>query len=564
MRLTKLVATPSILGNFAERQLTDWVDWKMLYRQLLAEDRIWDFRDVFLAVSACYSTEDALRTFFDYDPSMESLLVDWQTELQDESTNLALLDILSLTALATGTYTGVHYLAESCVQLAEPIGNSLLNSSPHIIHSRPFLRWVVAKAVVNSGPRNFKYFSDYPGLTVFPRIEGMPYYIPISQENPSWLPLDAKPGSHESLQLALKSSRIIRDYKTESLCLRELALRTQDPGELLHELGKLQRFTQHNMDGYLVTLLSRYLVCRDYSSKGELLKDMESFGIWNDPSDLVNPTGVAARAVLQHALSRDPADNAGQSLGSALRYYEYLPKPFQRLIDRHYPVPRSTVSRDGLGSPLSISTKRPSWAKSSQEKKPHSIPESETTVRIDRDQDEGLIINIKGPQAHDQSVPSSQSADHLQAGESKPRQRRNAKSSQALGKQKSQDISKREDLTPESFRDLVRFGAPGHRDSLTDSDDSSVSSSDSSTTESRTEDTEAAKHGVKTIKDVDTERVMDSTGAHSGKQSRSRSESLQDPVRQAGTCHFAEDRVDSMPPPPSSPNFVTHWSRSSV
>lgn len=521
MRLTRLVATPSILGDFGEHQLTDWADWKRLYRQLLSEDRVWDFRDAFLAVSACYGTENALQAFLEYGSSMKDLLADWQTDSQDESTNLALLDILSLTTIAAGTYTGVHYLAKTSVQLAESIGNSLLNSSPDLVQSRPFLRWVVAKAVVNSGPRNFKYFSDYPGLTIFPAIEGVPYYIPVSQENPGWLPLDPTPTSRESLQMALLSSQKMQDYKTEALCLRELALRTQDPGELLHDLGQLQRFKQHNMDGYLVTLLSRYLICREYSSKEKLRKDIEDFGIWKDPSDLVNPTAVAARAVLQHALSQDPGDNAGESLGVALRYYQYLPEAFKGVIDCHYPVPAFTVKSEGRGSPLILEEKRfPGEKPSGEDRDATTLTEIKEPVHALQPEVEAGMIDIEGQQTHGQDASSPQMVD--QEAQSKPQQSKTARLSQGRSEKKSPYLPKRLGRPSEVTSDRVRLGRQQHRDSST----VSTFSTDHSVSESHGWSTETDEAGENPRNIVNNERVRNLLGQPSGTHTRPRPHSV--------------------------------------
>lgn len=472
-----------------------------------------------------------MQAFLDHGSSMKDILADWHTDPKDESTNLALLDMLSLTALAASTYTSVHYLANTCVQLAEPIGNSLLTNSPDLVQSRPFLRWVVAKAVVNSGPRNFKYFSDYPGLTIFPTIEGMPYYVPVSQENPGWLPLGPMPTSRESLQMALRSSRKMQDYKTEALCLRELALITQDPGELLHELGHLQRFKQHNMDGYLVTLLSRYLTCKDYSSKENLRKDVEEFGIWKDSSDLVNPTGVAARAVLQHALSQDPAENAGQSLGAALRYYQYLPKAFQEVVDCHYPVPPLTVKSEGRESPSIIEGKRSIGEKPSEEDRGSpKLTKAKGPVHVLQPENEAGTGDIEGQKTQGHDASSSQKVD--QAAQGKPQQSNTAKLSQGLSEQKSPDLPKRWSRPSEVTSDRDHPGRQQHREHST----GSTYSTDSSMLASIVGSTETDEDGKKARNIVNKEHVKDSWNSpvgRTGVQGHIRDDSLSE----AGKLH---------------------------
>lgn len=335
IRLTTLSTRASHLEEFGRGKPSDWADWRSIYRQLLSEDRLWDFRDALVAVCASYGTKDALDAFLDYPSPVEGLLLDWQTDAQDESTELALLDLLSFMALTTDTSPDAGHLTETCLHLAEPIGNSLLHNSPHTIRSRIFVQWVVAKSVAGSVIGKFEYLADYRGHTVLPDFEpGMPYYIPRHQENPGWLPPELSPTARQSLRMALATSRDIHDYRTEARCLQELALRTQNPRRPLDELAELQRSKQHDMAGYLATCLTRYLTCASAQPKDALIQDMESFGPWQDVSDLVNPTAAAARDVIRRALSPSPADDGGRtSIEAAVKYYSYLPKSFQRTID---------------------------------------------------------------------------------------------------------------------------------------------------------------------------------------------------------------------------------------
>lgn len=344
MRLTKLTNMSSNKNGFSDRPSHDWADWRRIYRQLLSEDRIWDFRDAFVGVCTFYGTENALDAFLGYPSPIQGLLLDWQSDLHDESTDLALLDLLSFITLATDHAStspedGHRQLTETCLHLAEPIGNLLLDKSPHTIHSRPFVQWVVAKSVVGSGIEKFEYLASHRGHAVFPEFEPgiMPYYVPACRENPGWLPPDLIPIARQSLQMALGTSREIHDYRTEARCLQELALGTRDPSRPLQELAELQTSKQHDMGGYLATCLTRYLTCGDTEMKSTLLKDIESFGSWEDPSDLVNPARAAARDVLRRALSVNSADGSVQSIEAALKYYPYLPTSFQRSIDDNAP-----------------------------------------------------------------------------------------------------------------------------------------------------------------------------------------------------------------------------------
>lgn len=278
MHLTCLAPDQTISRSLRERALSDWADWKSIYRQLLTEQRIWDFRDILIQACVSYDTDQALSAFLDHASPIEGMVADWQTGTPDESTELASLDLLSFIALTSDQSLEHGGLAEDCLRLAEPIGNSLLDRFPHTVHSRPFIKWLVSKAVVKNGAEQFAYLSDYAGLAICPKSAGvLPCYIPVRQENPGWLPQDLTPAARNVLEATLKASRDMYDYQTETLCLNPLALGTKDPGLYLQQLGQLQK-KQHNMAGFLRTCLTRYLICRDDESKKALLEDLNSFG----------------------------------------------------------------------------------------------------------------------------------------------------------------------------------------------------------------------------------------------------------------------------------------------
>ncbi|KAG6356074.1 hypothetical protein INS49_015459 [Diaporthe citri] len=377
MRLTCLAPDRTISRSLRERGLSGWADWKSIYRQLLAEQRIWDFRDVLIEACVSYDTDQALSAFLDHASPIEGMVADWQTGTPDESTELALLDLLSFIALNSGQSLDDGSLAEDCLRLAEPIGNSLLDRFPQAVHSRPFIQWLVSKAVVKNAPEQFAYLSDYAGLAICPKsAAGLPYYIPIRQENPGWVPRDLTPAARDVLEVTLKTSRDMQDYQTEALCLNQLALGTKDPRAYFQQLGQLQK-KQNNMAGFLSTCLTRYLICRDDESKEALLDDLNSFGSWKEASDLIVPTEAAARDVLQHALSRGSARSPSPSIMSASRYSLHLPEPFKSIF-RHLPRPRLADTGEELRPPTETLRVEQS---SESEDEPQESPENNTTSR---------------------------------------------------------------------------------------------------------------------------------------------------------------------------------------
>ncbi|KAG8162759.1 hypothetical protein KVR01_007237 [Diaporthe batatas] len=378
MRMICLASDRTIPRDLKERELSDWAGWKSIYRQLLAEQRIWDFRDVLIDACISYDTDQALNAFIDHTSPIEGMVADWQTGTPDESTELALLDLLTFIALHSDQSLEDGRLVGDCLRLAEPIGHSLLDNFPHTVNSRPFIQWLISKAVVKNAFEHFAYLSDYAGLAICPKsAAGLPHYIPIRQENPGWLPHELNTAARDILQATLKASRDMKDYQTEALCLKSLALGTKDPVAYFQQLGQLQK-NQQNMGGFLSTCLTRYLICHDDESKKVLLDDLNSFGSWKDASDLFDPIGAASRDVLQHALSRRPgAESPIPSIMSASKYSLHLPEHFKSIF-RYTGRPRLTETGEHPRPPTEISLVE---QHSESEDEPQESPERNTRSR---------------------------------------------------------------------------------------------------------------------------------------------------------------------------------------
>ncbi|KAH7176738.1 hypothetical protein EDB81DRAFT_49620 [Dactylonectria macrodidyma] len=322
------------------RYLADWGNWEKIYRELLAQGRIWDFRDLFLTAYTCFGAESANEQFFRSKNALDTLLTDWRTTEQDESTQLALLDIVSVMALSSNVSAEVRPFTEQCLQSANVLGESIMETFPQDVKSRPFLRWILAQSSISArrgkrSPFAYDYLFDFPGEAVLPKHIGIPYYIPIRQENPGWMPPNLPTGSSEPLEMVLKASKELNDYDIEASCLKELIVRSHEPATLFDRLASFQKERQQNMEGYLATCLSRYLITKDEDAKSKLLRDLSEFGWWQDPSKLVSPVRACTRDIMQQALTPTSPSYLPNSIKAGTRYYEFLPEFLQRLIDRH-------------------------------------------------------------------------------------------------------------------------------------------------------------------------------------------------------------------------------------
>ncbi|KAH8892970.1 hypothetical protein GQ53DRAFT_646018, partial [Thozetella sp. PMI_491] len=317
-------------------------DWELVYQGMLTEGRIWDFKNLFTSVTGHAGFDQAVEVFFGSRDAVEAILTDWKTTENDDSTQLALLSILSLMTLDCLTSPETQKYAERCLRAANAIGESVLQRFPQHVKTRPFLQWVVARSATSArkedtGSLAFEYLEYYPGEAVLPTNLDIPFYIPIGQENPGWTPPELEEESSEPLETALNAAIQLEDYETQAVLLQQLIVRSKHPGALFQKLANLQKSVQNNRTGYLKTCLSMYLLSKDKASKKELRAELAEFDWDDDPKNLMNPVHAATRDILLRALSENAAQYPPNSIRAALKYYESLPNFFQDLIDHNEP-----------------------------------------------------------------------------------------------------------------------------------------------------------------------------------------------------------------------------------
>lgn len=345
--------------------LEDGADyWHTLCHQLTQSGRIWDFRDVLITVCDSFEPMEACHKLLGPGDPFERMFEEWTATETDDSTLLALLDILAFAALrSTEVLREVGQFTKSCLEHADKIGNVLLQSSPEMLKSRPVLLWTVAKASISLREQKFEnglayplvhgYNNNngYPGKSMIfdNRCSGLPVqiwytYVPVFRENPGWMAPHLPPESFKLLEMALDTAKELDDFEIQALCLQELAMRSLNPSSMLNELANLQKTTQLDMQGYLSTCLTKYLICTDEDSASRLRMDLSDLGRWDDPSGLLYPGMAAARDIVHQALLPSNCNAPTTSIEAGLRYYRHLDESFRHEIDRY--VPRSADGRD--------------------------------------------------------------------------------------------------------------------------------------------------------------------------------------------------------------------------
>jgi hypothetical protein len=219
------------------------------------------------------------------------LLGDWNMAHYDESTYLAILDILvsvicDLCSFSVTLPEREHLItSERCFQYAHSVAICLKENSPELMKSRPYLRWVLAKSELerklNPGEMNLHgHLSAFPGLVIW--MNTLPIYVPIKSENPLWHPGEHEQAStspNELFEAAVGTACELGDYTTEIACLTELICCSSGAldvlGERFHRIRHLQLNSQGNILGYQQTCLTRYLTTTSGQARRDLVAEIK-------------------------------------------------------------------------------------------------------------------------------------------------------------------------------------------------------------------------------------------------------------------------------------------------
>ncbi|KAL6364430.1 hypothetical protein LRP88_01831 [Fusarium phalaenopsidis] len=318
--------------------LADWGNWESVYRQLQTQGRIWDFRDLFTTACTCFGIKSTEEQFFGSGTIFKALEDDWDNiAADDESTMLAVVDILTTMALLSIRQAEVGTPCETYLSRASSLVEAVISASPSCAKSRPILRFMIAQSSLylrtgRASHSAYNYLDNFLGFGAYQSEVDLPYYVPIGKENPGWEPPDLPKSSFEPLEMALKASKELKDYQTQAQCLKELALWSREPSEFFEDLARLQTESQEDMEGYLSTCLSRYLVEKDKDAKAKLLKELNGFGTWQATGNLISPDKACARDIIQQALSPSEQISQTQSVKAGLSHYPWITNPFKRFI----------------------------------------------------------------------------------------------------------------------------------------------------------------------------------------------------------------------------------------
>ncbi|KAF5871162.1 uncharacterized protein Bfra_007676ia [Botrytis fragariae] len=319
-------------------------EWCELYSHLLSKNRVWDMGDIFYHLLGSSTVKQVVGMFFDtrmsLDRSINTFVTQW-TQEQDESTDLAILDVLVTVWLRGIPDEGPLDKADQqwidiCMLHTRKIATSIRENYPASIKSSPYLRWILAEVRWADVSREsqessrWSYLDSSPGLLCF---DGrLPVYVPFASENPGWRIPPHSERSIELLTLGLSTARDLGNYYLEVLYLEELVCRSSVPRNHLADLENLQKNVIGNNCGYLSACLTQYLLGADPDSQKDLSNRLCEIDRQDDSASREeNPILKWAQRQIQHALSH--------SLGSSQEQqdlYSWMERSAYHQIPEHY------------------------------------------------------------------------------------------------------------------------------------------------------------------------------------------------------------------------------------
>ncbi|KAI0554809.1 hypothetical protein F4679DRAFT_525001 [Xylaria curta] len=334
-----------------------------LYQILLRQGRIWDFHDLFVLMPTLEDIKAFNNDIFSKDliPSLQVMISDWSDSVHgyDASTTLGLLSMMTHILLAPLGVT-----EKECIDILKiclPLAMSVAENDPSNLKSRPYLRLLLAKSrfaetasrqAIDSLKSHLQYSQG-----IFYQADNslLPIYVPFETETPQWTPVEQPAELRNPVGLILRSAIEIGDLETEKFARYEMIRLSLKPREEYDMLCALQLSRQGDLNGYALTLASKYLVSNTKAEKeglsiaiSRLLSKVASTDYWSSSHEwilnmLLYKLEERSPATIQHLLERSHAN------------YQNMEESLLREISRKMPILRDWVEQQQV--PNSTQTK---------------------------------------------------------------------------------------------------------------------------------------------------------------------------------------------------------------
>ncbi|KAH8891714.1 hypothetical protein GQ53DRAFT_765218 [Thozetella sp. PMI_491] len=143
--------------------LDDWVDWAdfaSLYKCLVSQDRVWDFRDLAAAAFSVYGPSH-WKKLTQGQINEDAVIKDFAENL-DEVSCLALLDLLASNTLESDiTADALAEVHHKMSLNSEYLAEFMMKNYPETIRSRAFTLWILTKAAKSGWTQRY-HLGKYP------------------------------------------------------------------------------------------------------------------------------------------------------------------------------------------------------------------------------------------------------------------------------------------------------------------------------------------------------------------------------------------------------------------
>lgn len=282
-------------------------DWNSLYRHLLAEGMVWELSDVLhelvtyapvLDVDLEQPIESALRLLLfpherrprdAQEDSFDRLCNDWEEEIEDESTSLALMNIFTTMALIyCKKQQQSDGRAQRCMALAGERAAKLLAQDDNTAMSRPYLRWTMAKILTGASYKilreNLVFRGFACGAVIMPEStfpdDVLPMYIPGLHEAgnaPEWQPKAMKNGGgseQNKVRTVIRAAEELGDIEIQSACFCTMLLfGLEQPDIIVEKLTNIWTSAGNSKRLHELCLF-RYMLVRTAAQREQLRLDL--------------------------------------------------------------------------------------------------------------------------------------------------------------------------------------------------------------------------------------------------------------------------------------------------
>ncbi len=318
---------------------------QVLYSRLLGEGRVWDLHGLF-NIWSDYSDHlnESLRSLFGFSDTrniLSKVIEDWQIPDYDESTNLALLGILSEKMMSLMSFG--HDVEAGVLGLSLQLAQSFMRNDPSNMKSRPFTRWILIKATLEEAKSANVFKSVWEnllsskGIGINHPANPFPQYVPVYGENPRWKMEDAQAQYRDAVKLVVNTSRDACDYRTEIWALIQLVRLSSNPEEEFDRLCHLQKNVAGDLLAYEDTLATSYLIRRPERLADELKHEIIDHFKTTRSSALCYCSDTRwALSMLLYSLE-DKKEQADKALQTAYYEYRYISRNLQILLEDKFP-----------------------------------------------------------------------------------------------------------------------------------------------------------------------------------------------------------------------------------